>query len=208
MRKTVRTTMAVLVAGGLALVAAPAAAEAATPPNFRVGFQLADKGGRGGFGVEQFTGFANFGTSSSPWAGDSNNFDPDAARIDLNPAFGGGLLNQIDFRLCGQASDSGSHFGVVVCTPWASQGGGTSDVITDDNGFDPDQYRMILETRPLPDGIQIHDLRLSVNAVDRGEPEGVPAFTRWASQGGGLSAYALDANGFDPDGFRVGLEVV
>ncbi|MFJ8914631.1 hypothetical protein [Amycolatopsis sp. NPDC102389] len=207
MRKLWSRTFGLVAAGGLFLTVAPAMAEAA-PPNFRVGIQLADKGGKGGFGVEQFTGFANFGTSISPWAGDSNNFDPDAAKIDLNPVFGGGPLNQVDFRIGGQARDGGKELGTVAYTPWASQGGGTTDVITDSNSFDPDQYRLFLETRPLPPGVQISDLRLSILAVDRGEPEGVPTFTRWASQGGGQSEYALDANSFDPDGFRIGLEVV
>jgi len=207
MRKLWSSTLALLAAGGLSVTVSPAIAQAA-PPNFRVGIQLADNGGRGGFGVEQFTGFANFGTSVSQWAGDSNNFDPDGARIDLNPAFGGGQLNQIDFRIGGQARDGGRELGAVTYTPWASQGGGTTDLITDSNSFDPDQYRLFLETRPLPPGVQITDLRLSILAVDRGEPEGVPTFTRWASQGGGQSDFALDANAFDPDGFRIGLEVV
>ncbi|UMP06385.1 hypothetical protein [Amycolatopsis sp. EV170708-02-1] len=208
MRKLWSRNLALLAAGGLFVTVAPATAEAVEPPNFRIGIQLADNGGRGGFGVEQFTGFANFGTSVSQWAGDSNNFDPDGARIDLNPAFGGGRLNQIDFRIGGQARDGGRELGPVAYTPWASQGGGTTDLITDSNSFDPDQYRLFLETRPLPPGVQITDLRLSILAVDRGAPEGVPAFTRWASQGGGHSGFALDSDAFDPDGFRIGLEVV
>ncbi|MEV6910257.1 hypothetical protein [Amycolatopsis sp. NPDC051071] len=198
-----------LVTGGLSLTVAPGMAEAAPPPNFRVGIQFADNGGRSGFGVEQFTGFVNFGTSVSPWAGDSNNFDPDGARINLDPAFGGGVLGQVDFRIGGQANDRGGReIGPATYTPWASQGGGSTDTITDSNSFDPDQYRLFLETRPLPPGAQISDLRLSILAVDRGEPDGVPAFTRWASQGGGRSGFALDADSFDPDGFRIGLEVV
>ncbi len=119
------------------------------------------------------------------------------------------MVNQIDFRIGGQATDRGGReTGPVTYTPWASQGGGSTDNITDSNSFDPDQYRLFLETRPLPPGVQISDLRLSILAVDRGEPDGVPTFTRWASQGGGRSGIALDINAFDSDGFRIGLEVV
>lgn len=101
------------------------------------------------------------------------------------------MLSQIDFRIGGQALDKGSQLGPVVFTHWASQGGGTTDVITDNDSFDPDQYRLFLETRPLPAGVQINDVRLSIQAVDRGEPDGVPAFTRWASQGGGLGPFTF-----------------
>jgi hypothetical protein len=47
---------------------------------------------------------------------------------------------------------------------------------------------------------------LYIVAVDKGL-EGIPAFTRWASQGGGQSSFALDSDSFDPDGFEIGLEV-
>lgn len=201
------TAAAVAAATLVPLVSTPAAG-AATLPNFRAGIQLIDGGGNSGQGVEQFTGTANFGSSSSQFAGDSNNFDPDGARLDLDPAFGGGALNQIDFRIGGQARDRGRELGPVVFTPWASQGGGTTDVVTDANSFDPDQYRVIIETRPLPAGVVLHDFRFGLSAFDAGEPEGVPVFTGWASTGGGKSAYALDANAFDPDGFRFILEVV
>ncbi|MEV0676070.1 hypothetical protein AB0I60_06045 [Actinosynnema sp. NPDC050436] len=202
------TATAVAVAALVPLVVSAPTAGAATLPNFRVGFQLVDEGGRSGQGVEQFTGTANFGSSSSQFAGDSNDFDPDGARINLNPAFGGGTLNPVDFRIGGQARDRGRDLGAVVFTPWAGQGGGTSDVMTDPDAFDPDQYRVIIETRPLPPGVVIGDFRLGLNAVDRREPEGRPVFTGWASGGGGQSAYAFDANAFDPDGFRFILEVV
>ncbi len=111
--------------------------------------------------AEQFTRFTNFGSSASNFAGDSNNFDPDGVRINLNTSLNT-LLGQVDFRIGGQASDNGGEFGPVLYTSWASEGGGQTGQITDGNGFDPDQYRVFVEVRPLPAGVVIDDFRLSV----------------------------------------------
>lgn len=210
MRNLTSKIVTLLVAGAVTVVLAPSAA-AAPLPNFAVGIQLADKNGTAELGTEQFTKFANFGTSFSLFAGDGNNFDPDVARINLRPAFGGGLLNSnLDFRIGGRARDNnGQELGNAVFTDWASAGGGTTlDVITDTNSFDPDQYQVILETRPLPPGAGFSDFRLFIIMTDAGEGDGFPAFTGWASGGGGQSPFARDRNGFDPDGIRLGLEVV
>jgi hypothetical protein len=182
----------------------------ATPANadatdFRVGIQLADHGGTSGFGVERFTGFARFGNSVTPWAGDSNNFDPDAVRVELNISTF--ILTGLDFRIGGQARDNGSHQGPIVYTAWASEGGGQTDLITDDNVWDPDQYRIFLDVRPMPAGEVITDVRLAVQAYDDKKGFGNPTATPWASQGGGRSALALPLDANDFDAIVIELEV-
>ncbi|AUI60209.1 hypothetical protein [Amycolatopsis sp. BJA-103] len=202
---------ALLVAGAAAVTLAPSAS-AAPLPNFSVGLQLSDGGCRTEFGTPGFTRFANFGgTSATPWVSDTTRFDPDCARIFLNPAFGGGLLRgDIDFRIGGRARDNnGRELGAIVYTPWASDGGGnTEGMITDSNSFDPDEYQLFLETRPLPPGAGFTDFRFMIFARDAGEGDGEAKFTPWASQNGGPSPYAPDRNLFDPDGYVIGLEVV
>ena len=174
-------------------------------PNFRLGIQLIDGGGRKGQGAENLTQFLVFGGGATPFTGDSNNFDPDGARLDLN-APPGLIVGGVDFRFGAQALDDGAHQGPTLFTPWASAGGGSTGLVTDDNGFDPDQYRVILETRALPAGTQVSDARAGITAVDGGIP-GVEQFTPWLRQGGGLSPYAFDSNFFDPDGFVIDLQV-
>jgi hypothetical protein len=196
--------VSVLVAvGTTGLSVAPTATAAV--PDFRVGIQLADGGGESGFGVQEFTAFARFGDSGSEWAGDSNNFDPDAARIELDINLE--TLGNRDFRIGGQARDGGSHLGTAEYTDWASEGGGTSALITDNNAFDPDEYRLFIDTRPMPAGEHVNDLRLSIRAFDE-DGAGITTFTPWASQGGGRSKFAIDPNGFDPDGFKISLDVL
>ncbi|WP_093606202.1 hypothetical protein [Lentzea waywayandensis] len=201
---------ALLMAGVAAVTLAPSAS-AAPLPNFRIGIQLNDGGCRTEFGTPQFTKFANFGTSATLFASDLNRFDPDCARIFLDPAFGGGLLNSnVDFRIGGRARENnGSEVGPVVFTDWASAGGGPTDpMISDANRFDPDEYQLFLETRPLPPGAGFSDFRFFIFARDAGEGDGPVQFTPWASQNGGPSGWAPDPNKFDPDGYVLGLEVV
>ncbi len=192
--------LATLAAAGFCL--APTAE--ADVPDFRVGIQLADGGGNSELGIQRFTNFARFGDSVSEWAGDANNFDPDAARIELDTTIQ--QLAGRDFRIGGQARDGGSHLGTIEYTNWASEGGGVSDLVTDDNGFDPDQYRLFIDTRPMPAGEVVDDFRLSIQAIDS-DGAGIPVLTPWAGQGGGRSRFAIDPNGFDPNGYRIGLEV-
>ncbi|WP_254076938.1 hypothetical protein [Streptomyces pacificus] len=195
----------VAAAATASLLASPAHAHSAELATFRLGIQLADDGGASQFGQEQFTNNVKFGNSVSAWAGDANKFDPDAVRLNLETNPGDPLIGR-DFRIGAQAMDKGSHLGPVQYTPWASAGGGQSDFVTDDNGWDPDEYRLFLDTRAWPSSASLVDFRISVTAVDKGVP-GVPAFTPWAGQGGGRSPLALDTNGFDFDGFVLGLEV-
>jgi hypothetical protein len=207
--RNLKSKIAVLLTVGAATVTMAPSASAAPLPNFALCIQLADRGGTAELGAEQCTKFANFGDSASQFAGDGNDFDPDVARINLKPAFGGGLLNSnLDFQICGQARENnGSELGPVACTDWASSGGGEAR-FSDANGFDPDKYRVLIRTRTLPPGAGFNDFRTCIGAFDGGEGDGMPACTGWASGGGGLSAFARDQNGFDPDGFRLLLEVV
>ncbi|MEI5101856.1 hypothetical protein RB200_29265 [Streptomyces sp. PmtG] len=196
---------AAAVAASVSLFAGAVPAQAAALPTFRVGVQLADAGGTSQFGAEQFTKNVKFGNSSSPWAGDANGYDPDAALIDLSTV-PGDLLNQLDFRIGAQAMDGNGHYGPVQYTPWASEGGGDSPLATDDNGYDPDKYRIFLDSRRWPSSATLVDFRLSISTVDKGRPS-VPAVTPWASQGGGRSPLAVDTNSYDFDGVVIGLEV-
>ncbi|GHE69241.1 hypothetical protein GCM10018785_42220 [Streptomyces longispororuber] len=182
------------------------AAEAQAVPfrDFRVGVQLADEAGRSGFGTERFTNYANFGNSVSPWAGDSNYYDPDAMSINLDMTQFS-TLRDLDFRIGAQANDGNVEEGQIHFTPWASQGGGQTDLVTDTNGYDPDGYRVFLETREWPGTYRLSNFRLSVEAFDNGF-YGVRQHTPWAHEHGGRSPFALDVDGYDPDGFRFGLE--
>ncbi|KUJ68519.1 hypothetical protein ACZ90_18195 [Streptomyces albus subsp. albus] len=206
MRRRVGTlSAAAAIAAAASFFAGPSAAHAANLSTFRVGVQLADAGGASQFGTEQFTRNVKFGNSSSPWAGDANGVDPDAVLIDLNTT-PGDPLNHLDFRIGAQAMDGSGHYGPVQYTPWASEGGGTSGMVTDDNGYDPDKYRIFLDTRSWPSEATLVDFRLSVAAEDNSRV-GQPAYTPWASQGGGRSTLAVDDNSYDFDGIVLGLEV-
>ncbi|MEU6148523.1 hypothetical protein ABZ816_00830 [Actinosynnema sp. NPDC047251] len=203
MRRIATLSLAFLASVALTGTALPTA-NAATP-NFRVGIQFADGGGNYGVGVERLTGPASFGGGGTPWAGDSDNYDPDGALVDLalTPS---GVLAGKDFRIGAQARESYGADGPVLYTGWASEGGGVTDLVTDSDGYDPDQYRVFLEVRPWSAPYELTDFRLSIEVVDQGS-SGSPAFTRWASQGGGKSAFALDPDGYDFDGVKIGLEV-
>ncbi|CAM5579125.1 hypothetical protein GCM10010329_76560 [Streptomyces spiroverticillatus] len=171
--------------------------------NFQVGIQLVDRGGIAEQGPVGRTPFLSDGGGTSPFTSDANFFDPDGARLLLAST---GLPVNLDFRIGGQAFDRPNRVGLVVYTPWASDGGGRTPLITDDNRFDPDAFRVILEARALPAGAQINDVRLNITAVDN-NVAGITQFTPWLSGGGGFSPYAFDDNKFDPDGYIIGFEV-
>jgi hypothetical protein len=193
----------------LGLVVPAASAQAADLPNFQVGLQLIDGGGTRGEGPLRYTAPVASGGGSTVGVGDSNNFDPDGARLDLRIPPGGLSAAGLDFRILGQALDGigrNAEIGRTVASPWASEGGGSTGLITDTNQFDPDVYRVEVQVRPLPPGVVINDVRLSIAAFDEGL-QAAPVFTPWLSQGGGMSPYAFDSNFFDPDGFVIGLQV-
>jgi hypothetical protein len=208
-----------MAAGASAVLMAPPAASAQSPlPDFRLGIQVFDNRGVSGDSEPLFTdpvGLTPVVTTTG-WAKDSNGVDPDGFRVALKlepDAFP--LPADIDFRVGAQARDLPEpEDGAIRFTPWASEAGEASDhrgetgFVTDLNGFDPDQYRLLIQVRALPEGARpIADFRLYVNAGDRFEPDGDRQFTPFASEGGGVSPIAFDHNRFRPDGIRVGLEV-
>jgi hypothetical protein len=175
-------------------------------PNFRVGIQVADDAGKSAEGEARYTPWAKDNPGSSEWATDLDWFDPDAVRIGLEVE-GTNPLGPIDFRVGGQAAD-GDDVGPVQYTPWASQGGGWTGFVGDSDSFDPDAFRVIVETRPWTDNRPLADARLALQMFDGGgkEPSNVVVFTPWTSQGGGWTVYALDRDSFDPDGLKLKLE--
>jgi hypothetical protein len=187
--------------------------EAISVAAFAVGFQTADNVKRVGLqaGDVQWTNSIAFGPSVSGFACDENCFDPDYGRIYLRSDFA--QVNNTDFRICLQGSDGGRGFveqGRPGCTPWASQGGGEGERATDANGFDPDSYRISIETQPWPSNVPTSvDFRLRGRAFDRKDFNAPwSAFTRWSREGGTSdTGFFCDSNCFDPDGFQVQLEV-
>jgi hypothetical protein len=178
-------------------------------PNFRFGIQVADAAGTSSEGEARYTGWAREANLSSEWAADLDRFDPDAVRIGLDVE-STRALGDLDFRVGAQAFDQGDgqNVGPVQYTPWASQGGGWTGLVSDTDGFDPDGFRIIVETRPATTNRVLTDLRLGLQMFDGGgsQPGNVIVYTPWASQGGGWTEYAVDADAFDPDGLKIKLE--
>lgn len=179
----------------------------------KVGLQVADKG-HDKVGTARYTGWVD-GTAtanaSSPWAVDTNGYDPDSVRVHLQTE-SADVRAGLDVRVCMEASDDNatSQFGAKRCTPWASESGGWSATATDANGYDPDAYRISVETRMLAAGCMTRDFRIGVRGFDGGATShgGQAQYSPWASQGGGWSGWASDDNNYDPDGFALHLDVM
>lgn len=178
--------------------------------NFRLSIQFVDHG-TSVAGTAKSTGLAGLGSFFTPWTSDSNGFDPDGARIEVEvPRLDEVLAN--DFRLCMLGADHGpgKDVGPKQCTPWASQGGGRAPMATDSNALDPDYYQIGIETRTWPAKAgRLRDFRVGIQGVDHGGAEvgGTERFTPWAAEGGGWSEWASDSNFFDPDGYILNLDV-
>ncbi len=205
----------VLASFALASVLAIANISAAAP-DIAAGIQFIDHGCTGGMGQYSITAYANAitGAAASQWAADSNYYDPDCVRVTLQKS--AAALTK-DVRICVQVADSMSPnmFGVITnvdqvgdnrCSPWATDGGGWSGWAYDTNGDDPDGARLTLETRALPSGKQIDDLRLGIQTGDHKcdrRLSGV-VYTPWTNDGGGWSGWA--SGGADPNCLRVELQ--
>lgn len=178
-------------------------------PNFRLGIQVADGAGLTGEGEARYTAWAKDAGISSEWATDLDRFDPDAVRVGLEVEAGNGL-DDLDFRLGAQAFDrgEGNNVGPLQFTPWASQGGGWTGLVSDTDGFDPDGFRIVVETRPDTGSRVLKDMRLGLQMFDGGgtNPGNVIVYTPWTSQSGGWTEYAVDQDAFDPDGLKLKLE--
>lgn len=187
-------------------------AEESTIARIKIGLQVADHG-HDKVGVAKYTGWVDgvaAAASSSAWAVDTNGYDPDSVRVHLE-AETADVRAGLDVRVCMEASDDNatSQFGAKKCTPWSSESGGWSAVATDANGYDPDAYRISIETRALVVGTMTRDFRIGVRGFDDGGSAhaGQARYSPWASQGGGWSGWASDDNSYDPDGFALHLDV-
>lgn len=179
-------------------------------PNFRAGLQMSDNGGSSQLGDVLYTDYADVQSySESGWAMDSNNTDPDAARIYLEVEQIDDLTG-LDFRLGVVASDNGatSQKGIEQFTKWASEGSSWSGWASDLNGYDPDAYQLILETRTWNSSKVLEDFRLGIQLSDNNNSNtGATQFTPWARDGGGRSDWAGDSNYYDPDSMQIYLGV-
>jgi hypothetical protein len=186
-------------------------------PGFRLGLQASGNGCSRRIGTRNFSDVAESTTVTwTRWTSDSNRYDPDCLRITLRAPHAGDMPT-LDFRLMIQASDAhpGGHAGFVRHTPWASEGGGVSGLATDDNRYDPDYFRVGIETRPWPKTRRgapqpgISDFRAGLRAIDLngGDVSGREVFTPSARAGGGTSPWARDSNAFNPDGYTIHLDV-
>lgn len=195
---------------------------AASAKDMRFFLQANDGGCTSQLGYSQHTDFVNktTGLGFARWVTDANGYDPDCYRVNLEVATPAPAadLNK-DFRACLQFADyvtldakgqitSLDGAGTQRCTPWASEGGGVSVWATDSNKYDPDGAALEIETKALPAGTTLNDIRLGIQMSDSActKQVGTVQYTPWASQGGGWSSFATDSNAYDPDCGRIYLD--
>jgi hypothetical protein len=175
-----------------------AEAAAPYPPSFRVNVKdhhCTDQGvnNSGYIGEEP-------GSSPSSATTDDNAKDPDCGRIEMylssqvNSIPQSQTIYNRDFRLgVGLAeSENGctAQAGAIQWTPWVSDGGGFSwGARAGSNVNDPDCLRIFYESRPLPSGVLIKDIRVGLSTGN-----GAFQWTPWARQGGGWSGYSGGGN--------------
>ena len=163
-------------------------------------------------GAFAFTGDYEMGETAgtSPWACDADCFDPDSARLAVS-GFRHEDAQRKDFRVCLQGSDGGlSHLGEspFSCTNWASQGGGSTGMVSDNDGFYPDSYRVQIQTKA-----RYSDLAIAIRFRIRGFEKtgdtyvsgGWSTYTGSNTQGG-VSGWARAPYSNDPDGFEIEME--
>lgn len=113
------------------------------------------------------------------------------------------------FRLGLQAADGGgtTQFGPIHYTDVVGSGRNWTPWVMDANKYDPDALRIALEIEPARMNPSL-DFRIGIQAADRAGTAqlGPVQYTPWASQGGGWSETAFDANEFDPDAFRIMID--
>jgi len=195
---------------------ASAGEELTVSEDFLLGIQLGDEGGVL-VGDPQYTGFIEGGTSTSPWACDSNCYRATYGKLELDVASAAGdqVLNK-DIRVCLQAADQGtppgSGAGTMRCTAWASDSGGShlTGLATDQNAFEPGAYRLQLQVRnwPTNQADWVIDYRFRIRVWDTDGYGPWSTWTGWALQdGGGETSWATDKNGFAPDAMEVEMGV-
>jgi hypothetical protein len=178
---------------------------------FTIGIQLADDGNSMP-GAFVFTGDYEKGETggTSPWACDVDCFDPDSARLSMS-GFRHEDAQRKDFRVCLQASDGYlSHIGQTAfgCTDWASQGGGTTGMVSDNDGFDPDSYRVQIETKERPSDLAI-EIRFRIRGFEKTGDSYIPGI--WSTYTGsntrgGASGWASAPYSNDLDGLEIEME--
>ncbi|MBI5804531.1 hypothetical protein HZA73_00640, partial [candidate division TA06 bacterium] len=96
----------------------------------------------------------------------------------------------------------------------ASQGGGNSQIAFDRDQYDPDAFRIGMQVRPWPSNAPSRlNFKLGIQLYDKGEPFGAIAWTNHLTRlpgdqrPDGWSAWAHDADSYDPDGAGVYLYV-
>lgn len=188
--------------------------------DFKVSIQFSNHGGSGaGAGAVASTGWAaDVNTTTSPWIGDSDAWDPDGVRVELSLHPTRTLQQDVRFGM--QMADwglSGSDAGPTQYTPWAGDvapNDGDSNPAEgawagDSDSFDPDAGRISLNTRPWPHpGRDWYDVRLGIQVADQaGNQPGNVQWTPWASDGGGWSGWARDPDNFDFDVVKLWMQV-
>ncbi len=81
-------------------------------------------------------------------------------------------------------------------------------MVTDQDKFDPDAYRFLIDTRDWPSNNDkvLTDVRLGIRLYDDGgNQEGAERFTDYATDGGG-SVLVTDADASDFDGLSLKLD--
>jgi hypothetical protein len=169
-------------------------------------------------GTGSAVGNPNISGSWSSWFGDSDTYDADCVRIEQGtPA----IAAATDIRICAQAADgdwwgnrdSGTA-GTVRCTPWASAGGGWSSYLSDNDLFDPDYWRIRIDSQAMS-GQSITDMRVAVQVTEPGggggcgtQQQGPERWTPYKSAGGGWSNWAGDSDNQNFNCLRIYLGTV
>lgn len=119
--------------------------------DFRLCVQNADNGLGNQTGTKQCTAWATESKNGSwsPWASDSNNYDPDSVSVFLEKRPNTKPFTVTDLRIGVQMSDKGcrEQIGAARMTAWANEGGGWSSWASDTNYYDPDCTRVYLQTQ-------------------------------------------------------------
>lgn len=142
---------------------------------------------------------ALIGAGSAGNVTDANAKDPDCARISFNSGDVSGTPDATsiytqDFRIGTRVAESENGCTAQIdssikWSPWASDGGGTSpQAVGTASSNDPDCVWLHYETRPMPAGKGIRDVRVGIASG------GAMQFTPWARAGGGNSAFSTGGN--------------
>jgi hypothetical protein len=198
MKKGLLVVATILFAGAAFFSLTPAHASASV-----VGIQLCDNGENCNAPSRERYADLNAWTD---WAGDGDRYDPDYMRVlagntpiptDTDIRIGIQALDDPSCWIVAHCSDGG---GKIVYTHWASEGGGWSYInsdgaltswATDVDGWDPDLFRIIVETRPLAGkSVTGFSLEVQVSNSDMGPtPQNSFWDPDWDTAGCGSYAY-------------------